>query len=184
MKKSFLPLASLLLIAIGSSSFILQEWILFIDKTNAYTIRFPKTPTESAQQIDSPIGALSLSVAMYEVGTNKDENYVYGAMFTDYPDSLVHSDFEEEFIENFLTGAVNGAVTNVNGTLLKSDTCSYQHYPGRAIQIDYGNGQAVIEMKVILVKNRSYILQVISPFENPDNPSAKRFFQSFALVDH
>lgn len=184
MKKHKLRIASLMLIVIGSSSFLLQDWVLFKDKTESFTISFPRKPEESSQQIDSEIGALNLNIAMYEVGKFKDENYVYGAMFTEYPDSLVHSDFKDEFIENFFTGAINGAVNNVNGSLLKSDTCSYKRFPGRIMQIDYGNGQAIIEMKIYLVRNKSYILQVISPFTTAGNPSSKRFFESFSLVDN
>lgn len=184
MKKSTFQIGGLLLLVIGSCSFLWQDWVLFKDKTNSFTISFPRMPTESSQQIDSEIGQLDLNIAMYEVSKDKDDNFVYGAMFTDYPDSLINSDFDAEFVENFFTGAINGAVTNVNGELLKSDTCSYKHFPGRVIQIDYGNGQAIIEMKILLMKNRSYILQVISPFENPNNPSSKRFFDSFSLMDN
>lgn len=163
--------------------FVFPDWVVFKDRSNSYTISFPHAPLESSQQINSAVGLLDLNIAMHEVGNAPDDNMVYMAIYSDYPDTLVNSDFSDEIINKFFDGAVNGAVTNVQGSLIKSDTASYRDYPGRSIQIDYGNGQAVIEMKFYLVKNRAYILQVISPFTNPENKSSQRFFNSFALLN-
>ena len=155
------------------------DWYLLETKT--YRIQFPQKPTASTREINSDIGKLILNLNIYEVPeTEKDDNHLYLFNETAYPDSLVNSD-KTDVLDEFFKKAVAGAVKNVNGKLLSEKNIAINHYPGREVRIDFQDGQAVIKMRVYLVKNIMIMLEVISDAKNESNPSSDKFLNSFEL---
>lgn len=153
----------------------------FLYETAAYSIAFPAKPQESSKQIPSNLGELTLFIKAYEPDPGaKDLNYVYMVMESDYPDSLVQSS-NAEVLDKFYRAAIDGAVKNTNGTLLKETKIQIGSYPARTIEIDFNKGMAIIKMTMILKENKFIMIQTITDPKKYPNASSDNFFTSFTL---
>ena len=178
--KSAKLLSELIIVAFLMLSFkTTNDWILF--QTKGCEIYFPKKPTDQSQTVKTSIGEIKIDIYMYEVPDNEaDDNHIYGLMINDYPDSLINSD-KKDLLDHFFRNAVDGAVKNVQGKLLSESKIQLEGYPGREFRIDFKDGLAVIRMRVILVKNKMFMLQTIAETKKDANKSSERFMNSFKL---
>jgi hypothetical protein len=156
-----------------------DDWVLFEDGN--CKIRFPKAPANQTQTTNTAIGPLQMYIHMYEVpdGT-MDDNYLYGLIETEYPDSVINSD-KKELLDKFFRNSIDGAVSNVNGKLLTETKIQLDGFPGREFRIDFKDGLAVITMRAYLAGHIMYFLQTITPTKKDHNKSIGRFMDSFAF---
>jgi hypothetical protein len=168
------------LFGISGLSFVYpQDWVAF-DTANC-KILFPVKPEESSQTLNTGLGAVTLYMHTYEVPDDKkDDNMVYSLTETEYPADKISSD-KKDMVESFFKSYATGAVNNVHGTLLSETKKEINGYPGSEIRINYNNGLATIVMRSFLVKNKMYIMQVITPPAHDHNKSMEKFMDSFAL---
>ncbi|MGQ8335170.1 hypothetical protein ACUNWD_01360 [Sunxiuqinia sp. A32] len=160
------------------------QWITYHNNEANFEILFPEQPEENIQSVESEIGPMEVKIYTYEPELGKDDNILYGAGFSVYPEDLVDSDImADEEIAEFMNNSINGAVTNVQGKLLTTNTISYKGYPGREIRIDFKNGVAIIKMRIYLVKNKAYISEVITASSNSLNKAVNTFLDSFKLTE-
>ena len=170
---------SLILILLFTSSFLCPaDWYLLDTKT--FSLQFPKKPETQETTQQSAVGELKLVISIYEGDKDNDENYVYGIITSDYPDSLINSD-KKDILEKVFRGSIDGAVGNVQGKLLKESVIEKNGFPGREITVDFKDGMAIILMRMYLVHNRMYILQTITETSKASNASVVKFFNSFIL---
>jgi hypothetical protein len=176
-------LSTLLLVLAVVAPTLAQDWIKVSNTAGRFSLLFPRQPAETEQTIESEAGPLVMKMTMYEVGKYKDDNAVYGIIYTDYPDSLISSEYKDEIVEEFFKGAVEGTTTNIKGTVMDVQKISYGAYPGRRVKISFMDDAAIMHMQVFLVKSRVYILQVGCETAKDGNASIDKFFKSFALLD-
>ncbi|MEO8147970.1 MAG: hypothetical protein ABI723_10055 [Bacteroidia bacterium] len=178
------PVIYLLLSSIFFSfTFIEGEWVTIKSEKEGYKISFPKKPEEQSQNVPSDVGELKMNMWICEVdSTIKDDNLVYLFNYTDYPEKLF-KESDSSLTAGILDGAVNGGVKNVKGKLISVENETYKNYPGRNARIDYNDGQAIITMKCYMVKNRIYLLEIITLTQNDKNADMKKFIDSFELLN-
>ena len=123
-----------------------------------------------------------MNLFMYGVDKYKDENEVYGIIYSDYPDSLLNSDFKDELVDNYFNNAIACAVSNIKGNKVSEKKIAYHSYPGREIKISFSDGNAIMYMQMFLVKNRAYMLEVGCETKNDNNKDITNFFNSFSLL--
>ena len=177
MKLSIPYLLTFLFIIFSSFSFI-NDWYVFENDT--LTINFPKKPTINNQMVESSFGTLNMKTVFFEPNDPGTNVYLYGLMTSEYPDSLINSN-KKEIQTVFFRNSIDGSVKNLKGRLLTESEISLDGYPGRHVKIDYGNGQAFINMKLYLVQNKYIILQVIEPTNSTDSTNKINFFNSIKL---
>lgn len=179
--KKFFTLAALLTLSILSTSFKDSEW--FNLKADGYEIAFPAQPKAQTNKVPSEIGELTMSMNIYDASNtrSKDDNLVYLTNSTDYPAEAVSSDLTEK-LPGIFRGAIDGAVRNVEGKLLSEKEISLNGFPGREFTVDFQSGMAIITARCYLVKNRMYIVQVITETKKAPNAAMKRFFESFKIA--
>ena len=151
-----------------------DDWVDYKSDDLAFTAKFPKAPKRTLQKVPSAIGELDLHIIM-----DSSLNEAFAVMRSDYPEEMF-KDATEEFIKTVLDGAVNGAVTNVGGTLISDDEITFKGYMGRSIKVETKFGYLYI--KSYLVKNIMYINQVILPIKNDGSPKIEKFFNAFDIV--
>lgn len=161
------------------------QWVKVKDTISAYIVEFPSEPKKGAQDVPTAKGDL---VMESYTGQSSDENFIYMSSFTRYPESFFENGLDTFEAQNeVLTGCVNGAVRNTKGTLVKDKKIIFNGYPGRNIQIEIKYpGVAspyTIEMKVVLVGYDLYLTQIICEKPNVGNVNAKKFFESFELIN-
>jgi hypothetical protein len=179
--KLLLCLSMFILSAQASS----EKWETTVVEHANYSISFPGTPSPNFQQVETELGTLDLNMLILDGSAIGDVNYLYLVNVTTYPGDRIDSD-NEETVEDFFIGIIEGASTNVDGELLSEEVITYKGYPGREIKVEYyleDSEVALIQMRIYLVKNTTYMLQCMSPIDNPGNKSVKKFMKSFKLLD-
>ena len=170
-----------ILVFISFSFGLADNWVLI--KKSDYQILFPLEPKEESETMVSAIGNLNMTyLTLSTTESETEKNLVYMIMQTDYPDSLVHSDFKDQ-LKSLFDNAVEGGVSNVKGKLIHQKDIEINGYPGREFSIDYNDGEAVMFIKTYLVKNRMYMLQTITNTGKYPNEDITKFMQSFKLMN-
>lgn len=157
-----------------------QDWIDYKSEDLAFIAKFPNEPERSAQDVESAIGTLKIHMAMYTPPVNSnDENQVYSVIRSDYPKSYFE-DADEASNNDVLDGAVEGAVSNVQGELVFDDKITFNGFPGRNFKIEIDGG--FIYMKTFLVENKMFIAQVLCLTDKDNNDNINRFLNSFDIL--
>ncbi|MBO6606456.1 hypothetical protein [Psychroserpens sp.] len=176
MKKTVLTL----LIAVCSVvSMSAQIWETFKSLDHEFKVLFPYEPQFQVQKVPSAVGELDMNMYMATATDLDSDNMLYSVIRSDYPTEMFENP-TPEFIKSVLDGAVNGAVTNVQGKLLSDETISFNKFPGRSIKIETTMG--LLYINTYLVNNSMFITQVICTPDKDNNESIKRFQESFELI--
>ena len=181
MKLPSLTIKILTLCTILFISFAMQKaWHVYESTEHGYRILFPDEPVTQRQEIDSEIGKLQMNYVMLQDSSLDADNLVYMVDHTVYPEDKMHSSNEEQ-TSVFFERAVKNAVINVNGKLLSEVDIWLGRFPGKEITIKGRKPKEYIKMRVYIVNNSAYILQVTAKKAKKNNPSMDRFLNSFKL---
>ena len=156
-----------------------KEWESFKFDKYGYWMDFPSEPEYTPQKVNTEIGALDLHFYMLD-NTKKGGNY-YSSAYSEYPDSILHSD-KKELLDGFFKASIEGAVKNIHGELLSEKIIDINGYPGREIKVSAKSISLVLKMRIFLVENKVYMLQVLTPIKNDFNKSINKFLDSFELI--
>lgn len=150
-------------------------------ETNEYKVLFPGQTQKSSQTVPSSLGELLIEIVSYEVPESMaDSNYMYVVIESKYPDSTIHSD-STGTLDIVFRGAIDGALRNGAGKLIKESSGSIGKYPTRTIEVDYQNGKATMKMMIVLRESYMIILQTLTDPGKYPNASLDNFFQSFSV---
>lgn len=186
--KKIIPLFTLLVGTVLTISFVhpgktihSDDWVPFEDA--GCKMLFPKAPANESQTVNTAIGELKLYNHSYEVPDGvQDDNLVYVLSETEFPDtSTINSKSSKEVIDKFFRGAVDGGVSNAHGKLLTEETIQLDGFPGKKFRAGVQDGAAIMTIKTYLVKNKLYMLQVITETKKDFNKSMDKFMRSFML---
>lgn len=156
-----------------------EDWYLFENEEQDYSVRFPKAPTPQHQLVNSDVGELDMKIFMCEI--TKDD-LIYMVVATDYPMGVVHSS-KTETLDKIFRGAVDGGVSNANGKLLSETKIDLDGFEGRLATIGMQNGLHLITMKMYLIGSRLYILQTVHETNKDKSSHIDRFFDSFKVSE-
>jgi hypothetical protein len=174
MKSTLILLALLLSI----SSMNAQDWKSYKYESLEFKANFPSAPEKTVQQVQTAVGELDMHMIMY-APTSGDDNAVYSVIRSDYP-AEQFEDADAAYNANVLDGAVEGARTNVKGTLEFDKSVTFNGFPGRNIKIKINDG--FIYINAVLANNTMFITQVICLTANDNNPSIQKFLNSFEII--
>jgi len=156
-----------------------DDWYLFENEEQDYSIRFPNAPMLEEHVVNSDLGELNMKIFMSD---EAKEEVTYMTTATDYPMGIVHSSKTETFNKVF-RGAIDGAVSNVDGKLLSETKINLDEFEGRLAKIDVKNGLGLITMKLYLIGSRLYMLQTIHEVNQGKPLYINRFFDSFKVSE-
>tara|TARA_Y100001934_G_scaffold267799_1_gene348927 strand:- start:995 stop:1531 length:537 start_codon:yes stop_codon:yes gene_type:complete len=162
-----------------ASTITAQNWEKYKSEELTFIAEFPGTPEKSVQQIQTAVGELDMHMVMYSPSSG-DDNAVYSVIRSDYPEAQFEN-ADESYNNQVLNGAVQGAVSNVQGTLLYDNKVKFNGYPSRDVKIEITGG--FIYIKAYLVENIIFITQVICTEDKDGNESIKRFQDSFDIIN-
>jgi len=156
-----------------------DKWINFKSVDFAFIAEFPNEPKKSVQKVPTAVGDIDMYMFTLQSTNNDDNNAIYSVIKSDYPEEQFEN-ADDEYNNTVLNGAVNGAVTNVNGELVFDNKIAFNGYPGRSFKINID--QAYIYMNAYLVENTIYITQVICMKQKDQNEDINRFLGSFDII--
>jgi hypothetical protein len=172
------PFGISIVIFLSAFSFV-NEWIWFEDQT--CRISFPSAPKSDSTIVETVLGPLKMYVNILEPGDNSvDSNLIYGLAVTAYPKENTEN-VDSSTLRRFFDGAVTGSVNKVNGRLISQKDIRFQGVPGREVSVDYGNGMAIITMRLYLKKSQFIAVQTIALTGKEENAFAKKFFNSMEI---
>lgn len=148
------------------------RWEEFSSAEGAFTVLMPGDPEAQVDTVNTAAGRLDLHSFMVEQGDR-----VYGVSYADYPEVAV----EGSDPETMLDGARDGAVANVQGTLLSELIISLEGHPGREIKVEVAGGEYTLQARIFLVDSRLYQILVGTPIDDAFSTDVDRFLDSFAL---
>jgi hypothetical protein len=164
----FLVLAGALLLS-GCGS---KEFKEFKSADGGFKVLMPGTPKEKTQA--TPGGELK----MYLV---EERNGAYMAGFANTP---IPPNESEAQTQNRLDGARDGAVRNINGTLVKDTKIKLAgKEPGREIEANLPQNKGIIRARFYIVGSRMYQVMVVGTKSFAGSADATKFLDSFALTN-
>ena len=181
MKQRFL-IITLAVTAMAATTSI-GDWELFRFDRGLFQIEMPDLPAFSSQELSTNIGNLTMSVFMHEGEEGVDENLFYMISFTVYPADKVNAEsMSKAALDEHYKNSLQSTVNNMDGVLIEEKEIELFGHEGRDIKISYFEGQMIMRMQTLLVKNRMYALQTVASAGNDNNDSQRRFFNSFELL--
>ncbi len=105
---------------------------VFVSPEGDYAITFPGEPTSTPLPVALPTGQVTAEAFIYEDGTDA----AYFTSVFEYEEGTTDADPEV-----VLTGARDGAVTNVNGTLVESEFVEVDGVPGVSFSFTVAGGE-------------------------------------------
>lgn len=160
----------------------ITEWFQYQSKEGNYKVMMPIEPQVQSQKVNTAIGEITMFMAMVE-GEESDDNLLYMSAFSEYPADKISSSMDKAGQDRFFNGAADGAAKNMNGTVKAIKEAEYKGYPARMVYMDVslGGQDFIAQQKLILVKNKFYMLQTFTKLKKEDNGNSKKFFDSFEL---
>jgi hypothetical protein len=165
------------------------DWYKFRSEELGFKIEFPKKPKFKIYKSDPELGFYNITNNFYYITTSKkDDNFDYFVLQTEFTDSLTNSDkMDEAAIQRLYQGFIDKEVSFLHANLLSEKKIIFKGYSGIVVKyekIEDDGLIAVINMRIFLVKNNFYKMKTVTytAFQKDDNPSIKRFFDSFDLL--
>ena len=156
-----------------------RGWQRHSSSAGRYKVDLPQGELQrQTQTVETAVGKIDMHMVL---SFNEAEVSAYTVMYNDFP----VNGLDQAQKENALTGGRDGALRNVNGTLLHEKKISLDGHPGREFHFSatvQGN-KARGAWRLYIVNNRLYQIGVLRFGQIPDAGSLDRFFGSFALVD-
>ena len=163
-------------------SFAENDWVVFLSHDSTFRVSFPHEPEVLKHIVDSGIIPVRSRLVKYDVGKFKDENVSYQLIYSDYPDSIVNSDFKTRITDTFLKTMIFQERDEIKGRIISIEEVKYKEFPGRHVHYTFG-GRYALNMMIYLVKSRLYMLKIQCDITNDNNPAIEQFFNSFEVLD-
>lgn len=158
-------------------------WVEFENQEAGFRAMFPKKPQKTIQNVEGETGALAINLFIHQPVAGLDKNLVYSVAHVSYPaDQINYSKMDDAALEAVFKKSIDGSVSSVEGSLVSVEKIKFGEFPVREVKIDFNQGLTAMVLRYFLVGNNLYILQVIHPPANANNPSIRRFMDSFELL--
>ncbi|MCU0554226.1 MAG: hypothetical protein MUF17_05585 [Syntrophales bacterium] len=152
-----------------------SPWKDFHSKEGGFSVSMPGTPVEKRQAYHTQAGPVEAHFFTVEADRG---SLVYMVVYGDYPEALMAADDREMLLD----AARDGAVGNIQGTLLGERSVSMGGHPGRELQVLSSDGRLALQMRIYLVKSRQYQVVAVMPKEARSTEDRDRFLDSFRLT--
>ncbi|MFM9910627.1 MAG: hypothetical protein ACKVOW_14840 [Chitinophagaceae bacterium] len=162
----------------------ISDWIEYKSEVGNYKVTMPGTPEEQIKKLPTAVGEITMHIAMVQSEEN-DDNLLYLSAYSEYPAEKISSEMSKDGIDRFFNGAADGGAKSMNGKLISITDTVYKNYPAKNVLIDanIGGQNFLVLQKLILIKNKFYMLQTFTKPEMEGNPNARKFFESFKRED-
>ena len=169
------PIVTLLLVSLlvlaGCEA---TTWKEFESKDGGFSVSMPGPPAERRQTFNTQVG--SVEARFFTVEADRGSS-VYMIVYGDYPEDLMASHDKNILLD----AARDGAVGNIQGTLLSERAIAIGNHPGRELQVLSSDGKLALQIRLYLAGNRQYQVVMVSPKSSSSTADRDRFFDSFKL---
>ncbi len=171
MKTHVVPIILIVMLALAGCE--RSPWQEFSSKEGAFSVSMPGAPAEKRQLFDTRSGSVEAHFFTLEHGSA-----VYMVVYGDYPEAPLAAADKDRILDS----ARDGAVGNIQGTLLDERTVTLSGHPGREARIQSFDGRLELLMRIYLVNARQYQVVTVFPKETASTKDRDRFLDSFKLT--
>lgn len=168
-------LSLLIALALALAGCESSPWKDFHSKQGGFSVSMPGTPVEKRQAFHTQAGPVEAHFFTVEADRG---SLVYMVVYGDYPEALMAANDREMLLD----AARDGAVGNIQGTLVSERTVSLGGHPGRELQVLSSDGRLALRMRIYLANNRQYQVVAVTPKETRSTEDRDRFLDSFRLT--
>lgn len=180
MKKFKIITGSLLLAGSLFSFKPAGEWTIVA--TESCKIYFPGKPTDRSGMVSTANGDLNVNIYSYNASNVAEDNLAYILTETEYPDSLINSDNKDK-LDAFFKNSIDGIANNFHGKLVSESKTEIKGFPGRQVKLGIQQGKSIMTIRLYLVKNRMYMLEIVTAADKDYNTSINKFMNSFEIIN-
>ena len=145
-------------------------------------IEFPGKPDESTQASPTASGTQDLHLFMYNGASSPgDPNLLYMLACTVYTDTNINSS-KPARMAGLYRNAIDGAAHRIGGKIISEQEINTGTHTGREARLQFQDGNAIVTLRIFLIKNRFYLTQTITNSSNDGNAATQRFLDSFSLL--
>ena len=166
-------IAMIVLLALAGCKQI--PWQPYTGPDGSFSVQMPGTPEEQKQALYNDLFG-NFTAYIYAVDY---DSTTYMVVFTQYPESISAISTPFELLDN----ARDGAVANVQGTLVDEKVIRLGDYPGKEITIRLPAAGMLADVRMYVVDTRLYQVMVTSPEANFSQKAADTFLDSFAIIE-
>lgn len=175
MKNTLLLFFTILIIASCDNQ---AKWHEIKSDDLGLSIDFPAKPKLVNRETETEFGIVNLQMYVLDAQKMKDDNYLYMAGHSVYPDSIVR----RYSTDDFLNSIIDNIVLNYQGKVLSVKNIVYKGLVAREVKLDYKNGDSIMIFRVYLINNEQYMIGTMTNPAKDNNESQKRFFNSFEII--
>ncbi len=150
------------------------KWKRFTSKEERFSIDFPNFDIIEKQQL-LPGDKESYKANTYSA--NMDNKVDYNRGYSVYCVKLSHG----VSINYFFSEQQNELLLKERGKLIKEEEENGPGYIGKRMDIEMGDKDGWLRVKIIYYKGRVYIIKVYSDYSKANNEATNNFFNSFKL---
>jgi len=159
-----------------------QTDLQFIDESAGFKINAPGNFLEKYKQVDTELGELELFTYLYHDTSSVAHNFLYLINYFDYPESALHHDSTDIVLQLF-EESTEQMIDDVAGTL-SYETMEDGLYPSYINRYHYDNGYKIVKSRMVVYRNRFYIVQVYTTKPYTLNSKMNAFLDSFRIIDN
>jgi len=173
MTRRALPLLLGILLALAGCES--SPWKDFHSKEGGFSVATASTHEEKRKAFHTQAGPVEAHFFTVEADRG---SLVYMVVYGDYPEALMAANDREMLLD----AARDGAVGNIQGTLVSERTVSLGGHPGRELQALSSDGRLSLRMRIYLANNRQYQVVAVTPKETRSTEDRDRFLNSFRFT--
>lgn len=143
----------------------------FKSPDNSFTVMLPKDVREEKQAVNTQLGPIEF--LSYNA---KAKHQQFTIAYSDYPDSFVAATDPKILLD----GSRDGAVRNIQGTLLSETIIDLKGHAGRELRIE-GPQKIVLKSRIYLVGKRLYQIMAVSEPDHSFDKKIDEVFSSFKI---
>jgi len=149
-----------------------NQWEFFASEQGKFRVLFPGSPQETNVIIN--MTATNMAVPLFYVWADRQTEYAVN--YVDYPKALNKLSPKEQF------DIVQAGVAEKIGNVVTQRNFIFEKFPARDFEfVVGGKGNASGKIRLVLVDERLYQIEVIFLAKNPHEDDFKTFFNSFSL---
>ena len=149
------------------------EWQTYGSKEGNFTIKLPDKPAAHVRETELTGVPGKTRFQSLEL---EEEEIIYAVSFTDLPQEVVA---RKDFLDK--VGFANlGGIFSIKLDAQAGTATTFRGYPGRKFQFSFPDHGEVVA-RVLLVKQRLYIILAAAEEIDAETPEVKKFLDSFAF---
>ncbi|HEY7609999.1 MAG TPA: hypothetical protein VIF14_12260 [Alphaproteobacteria bacterium] len=157
--------------AVPAGNQALAEWVEHKPAGIGYRIEMPEAPKVQSRDVPTAVGPIKTTMALVDRGA-----IGFIISHNDYPPDAIKGKAPDALLDGIRSGQVGSHKLRAEQKITMSG------HPARHIVIDTAQGQVIVS-RIVVVEARLFQAVYVGPKGSEDGDDAKRFINSFQLVD-